>query len=648
MIFHLKSPYKPVSDQPSAIYFLSDGIKKNIRYQTLLGATGTGKTFTIANVISNIDKPVLVISHNKTLAAQLYREFKDFFPSNAVEYFISYYDYYQPEAYIPQTDTYIEKDATINEEIDRLRLKATSSLITRRDVIVVASVSCIYNLGEPSEYEGAHLNISVGQTIPMEDILKEFVSLRYNRDDTGFKRGIFRVRGDVVEIFPSYEETPFRIEFFGNRIKKISLIKTDGAFVSNLEKLFLYPAKHFVVSQNRFQDALDSIREELKKRVKELLSAGKEMEANRLKTRTEFDIQMLEEAGVCNGIENYSRHFSRRPAGSRSYALLDYFPKDFLTIIDESHVTIPQIRGMYNADKSRKQTLVDFGFRLPSCMDNRPLKFEEWDMLTPQCIFMSATPGGYELTKSLDRIIEQIIRPTGLVDPKIEVRPIKGQIDDIIKECKNRIKKEQRVLITTLTKKMAEELSRYLEEMGIKARYIHSDLNAFERVGILKDLRLRNIDVLVGVNLLREGLDLPEVSLVAVFDADKEGFLRSKTSLIQVSGRAARNIDGSVILYADTITDSMKEASKESERRRVVQIRYNKQHNIKPKTIQKAVKNYLDTYEKNQISKVTDNIAYYKEKNIQKLEAEMKRTARELNFEKAALIRDRIKQLKKV
>ncbi len=649
--FILTSRFKPQGDQPQAIKKLTESITRGNKYQTLLGVTGSGKTFTLACVIEKINRPVLVISHNKTLAAQLYAEFKGFFPKNAVEYFVSYYDYYQPEAYIPQTDTYIEKDASINERIERLRLSATSSLSSRRDVLVVASVSCIYNLGSPDDYRDMVLFFEKGQSLPIFTAAQKLVSLQYVRSDTSLERGKFRLRGDVLDIYPAYKKSIIRIEFFGDEIDSIlELDPVSYRRMSEFEKVSIYPAKHFLVSSDRITLALKTIAGELDLRVEQLKKQGKNLEAQRLLTRTRYDMEMLKECGWCHGIENYSRHLSQRPAGSRPYCLLDYFPRDYLVIIDESHITIPQIRGMYNGDRARKQVLVDHGFRLESCLDNRPLKYEEFISLSGQIVFASATPSVYEIRKSGPRVIEQVIRPTGLLDPLIEVRPTQGQVQDLIREVRLCAGKKQRVLVTTLTKKMSEDLSAYLEEEGLKVQYIHSDLDTIERAKIIQDLRRQRFDCLVGINLLREGIDLPEVSLVAILDADKEGFLRSSTSLIQVAGRAARNVDGRVIMYADRITKSMQTAIEESGRRRKKQLAYNKKHNIVPETIEKAIKEGIETlaeaeeFSQAVIAETPDETGLYK--TLSFLEKEMFIAARNLKFEKAAEFRDRIKQIK--
>ncbi|OGX33674.1 MAG: excinuclease ABC subunit B [Omnitrophica WOR_2 bacterium RIFCSPLOWO2_02_FULL_50_19] len=650
--FKLASSFKPEGDQPQAIKALSEGLLNGKRYQTLLGVTGSGKTFTMANVIEKAGKPVLVISHNKTLAAQLYSEFKEFFPENAVEYFVSYYDYYQPEAYIPQTDTYIEKDSSINDRLDRLRLRATSSLMSRDDVIIVASVSCIYNLGSPSDYAEMLVSLEAGQKIDRDEVLRRLLSIQYERNDIEFIRGKIRVRGDTVEIFPAYAERAVRVEFFGDEIERIvELDPVSQKVISTLDRTAIYPAKHFLTSQPRIEEAIKVIKEELAGRLEFLRSKGKLLEAQRLESRTKYDMEMLQEIGYCHGVENYARHLSGRPAGSRPWCLMDYFQKDFLTIIDESHVTIPQIRGMYEGDRSRKKTLVEFGFRLPSCLDNRPLRFDEFETLMKEAIFASATPSEYEILKSGAKVVEQLIRPTGLIDPEITIKPTDGQVDDIIEQVRERAKKKERVLVTTLTKRMAEDLSAYLEELDLRVKYIHSDIDAIERVKILKELRLGDFDCLVGVNLLREGLDLPEVSLVAILDADKEGFLRSETSLIQLSGRAARHINGRVIMYADNITGSLKRAVSETNRRRSLQLEYNKRNNITPKSIQKAIREGIEMLESaEEVEMEAVGVAaggYEIEKVIEDLEYEMDLAARNLQFEKAAGIRDQIAVLRK-
>ncbi|MFH1459191.1 MAG: excinuclease ABC subunit UvrB [Candidatus Omnitrophota bacterium] len=648
--FVLKSSFNPCGDQPQAITELSKSIQNKNRFQTLLGVTGSGKTYTMAQIISKVNKPALVISHNKTLAAQLYTEFKEFFPQNAVEYFISYYDYYQPEAYIPQTDTYIEKDASINERINRLRLAATTSLMTRPDVIVVASVSCIYNLGSPREFRNFFVHLKVGENIDRDSLLRQFVKIRYERNDVAFIQGLFRVRGDTVEIFPAYELDAVRIEFFSDTIEKISLIDPVTLRIKDkLTEIAIYPAKHFLVEEEQLADALSDIEKEMLIEVENFKKQGKILEAQRLESRTKYDLEMLRELGFCQGVENYSRYLSRRPAGSRPYCLLDYFPDDFLIIIDESHVTIPQIRGMYNGDKARKEVLRDFGFRLPSCLDNRPLKFNEFEKMANQVLFASATPADYELNKS-KIIAEQIIRPTGLVDPEIVVIPAKHQIDDLIMRVKERAQKKERVLVTTLTKRMAEDLAQYLEDTGLATHYLHSELNALERVKILTDLRRKKFDCLVGVNLLREGLDLPEVSLVCVIDADKEGFLRSATSLIQVAGRAARHINGQVIMYADKMTKSMQKTILETNRRRKKQLDYNRKNNISPRSVQKAIIDWMQEEKQAEVMVrkiVTEDIKMYENLyRVDNLEREMELAAKNLQFERAIILRNKIKALK--
>ncbi|EGD52670.1 excinuclease ABC, B subunit [Thermoanaerobacter ethanolicus JW 200] len=652
--FKLVSNFKPTGDQPQAIEKLVEGVKKGYRFQTLLGVTGSGKTFTMANIIQKLNRPTLVIAHNKTLAAQLYSEFKEFFPDNAVEYFVSYYDYYQPEAYIPQTDTYIEKDASINEEIDKLRHSATAALFERRDVIIVASVSCIYGLGDPVDYENLMLSLRPGMIKDRDEIIKKLVDIQYERNDVNFTRGKFRVRGDVIEIFPaSFSNKAIRVELFGDEIDRIAEIDVLTGEVLGLRKhVAIFPASHYATSKDKLERAIKSIREELEQRYKELKDAGKIVEAERLKQRTNYDLEMLQEMGYCQGIENYSRHISGRPPGSPPYTLLDYFPKDFLIFIDESHVTIPQIRGMYNGDRSRKEALVEYGFRLPSAFDNRPLTFEEFEERINQVIFVSATPGPYEIEHS-EQVVEQLIRPTGLVDPEVIVKPVKGQVDDLIGEIRKTVDKGFRVLVTTLTKKMAEDLTDYLKDMGIKVKYLHSDIETIERVEIIRDLRLGKFDVLIGINLLREGLDIPEVALVAILDADKEGFLRSETSLIQTIGRAARNAEGRVIMYADTVTNSMKRAIDETNRRRKIQMEYNKKHGITPKTVIKGVRDVIEAthvaeeeqkYTRKKVKTYDPEII---KSTIEQLEKEMKEAAIELQFEKAAKLRDVIFELKK-
>ncbi|MFH1062650.1 MAG: excinuclease ABC subunit UvrB [Candidatus Omnitrophota bacterium] len=648
--FELVSPFKPAGDQPQAIAELTNAIKQKDKFTTLLGVTGSGKTFTMASVIAELNRPTLIISHNKTLAAQLYSEFKQFFPRNAVEFFISYYDYYQPEAYIPQTDTYIEKDSAINERINRLRLAATTSLMTRKDVIVVASVSCIYNLGSPNEYQNMFARLKLGQNILRDELLKNLIKIRYERNDISFSQGLFRVRGDTVEIFPAYEQNAVRIEFFGDQIERISIIDPISMNkIKVVDDIAIYPAKHFLVEDDQLESSLLSINEELTDRLEQLNQQGKLVEAQRLASRTKYDLEMLREVGFCHGVENYSRHLSKRAEGSRPYCLIDYFPEDFLTIIDESHVTIPQIRGMYNGDKARKQVLVDYGFRLPSCLDNRPLKFSEFESLVGQVLCASATPSAYELEKS-NKVVEQIIRPTGLVDPEIVVISSKHQVDDLIEKVKQTAKKHERVLVTTLTKKMAEDLAAYLAQAGIATKYIHSELDTMERVKVLNELRKKDFDCLVGVNLLREGLDLPEVSLVCVMDADKEGFLRSETSLIQVAGRAARHVNGKVIMYANIMTKSLKKTISETSRRRTKQVEYNKVNNIKPRSITKAINQWLESEEQAEEfvrEIVCDNIkTYEKLDKIDSLERQMETAAKNLQFEKAIMLRDKIEKLK--
>lgn len=651
--FELVSKYDPAGDQPKAIKELVEGVKQGKRHQTLLGATGTGKTFTVSNVIKEVNKPTLVIAHNKTLAGQLYSEFKEFFPNNAVEYFVSYYDFYQPEAYVPQTDMYIEKDASINEEIDKLRHSATSALFERKDVIIVASVSCIYGLGSPEEYRDLVLSLRTGMEIERDAVLRELVDIQYERNDVNFVRGTFRVRGDVVEIFPaSRDEHCIRIEFFGDEIDRMTEVDAlTGEIIGERHHVAIFPASHFVTREEKMAKAIKNIEKELEERLQYFRDKGRELEAQRLEQRTNYDIEMMKEMGFCSGIENYSRHLTFRKPGETPYTLLDYFPDDFLLVVDESHVTLPQIRGMYNGDRARKQVLVDHGFRLPSALDNRPLKFEEFEKRIHQAIYISATPGPYELEHT-PKMVEQIIRPTGLLDPTIDVRPIEGQIDDLIEEIRARKEKEERVLVTTLTKKMAEDLTDYLKEIGIRVRYLHSDIKTLERIEIVRKLRLGEFDVLVGINLLREGLDIPEVSLVAILDADKEGFLRAERSLIQTMGRAARNANGHVIMYADKITDSMKVAIEETNRRRKIQIEYNEKHNIVPQTIKKEIPDLI------QATIVTDEQADYdkpaldklskkeRQQIIDELEAEMKQAARDLQFERAAELRDMMLELK--
>ncbi|MBA7570387.1 MAG: excinuclease ABC subunit UvrB [Dehalococcoidia bacterium] len=650
--FEIVSDFKMTGDQPQAVDGLVAGLNKDFKHQTLLGVTGSGKTFTMANVIARVQRPTLVICHNKTLAAQLSTEFKEFFPDSAVEYFVSYYDYYQPEAYIPRTDTFIEKEIDINEEIDKLRHAATRSLFTRRDVVIVASVSCIYGLGEPEEYRSFVCSLKKGGSYPREELLRRLVDMQYERNDIDFTRGRFRVRGDTLEIQPSYEELALRIEFFGDEIERIMEIDPlTGELLKELEAIDIYPAKHFVTSHDKLMLAIESIKQELTERLAELKGQGKLLEAARLEARTNYDIEMLREAGYCHAVENYSRHLAQRPAGSPPSTLLDYFPDDFLLFIDESHMTIPQIRGMFNGDRSRKETLVEFGFRLPSALDNRPLNFTEFQQRTSQVVYTSATPREYEYEHSR-QVVEQLVRPTGLLEPTVEIKPTKGQIDDLLDQIKTRVDKKERCLVTTLTKRMAEELADYLIEMGIKTHYLHSEIDTLERVEILRDLRLGVYDVVVGINLLREGLDLPEVSLVAILDADKEGFLRSAGALIQTMGRASRHIDGHVIMYADTITGSMQTAIDEAKRRRRIQQAYNKEHGITPRGIRKAIKDITA-----RVKVAADVHAVYDASTpltreditrlIKELEAQMKTAARNLEFEKAALIRDRIIELRK-
>ena len=652
--FKIHSDYKPTGDQPQAIDKLVEGLNKGYKHQTLLGVTGSGKTFTMANVIERVQRPALVIAHNKTLAYQLCSELKEFFPENAVEYFVSYYDYYQPEAYVPMTDTFIEKDSSVNDEIDKLRHSATMSLFERRDVIIVASVSCIYGLGDPIDYENLAISLRPGMIRDRNEIMSKLVDIQYVRNDFDFSRGTFRVRGDVLEIFPaSSSEKSIRVEFFGDEIDRISEVDAlTGKVLRLLTHAYITPASHYATTKTKVEKAIVTIEEELEERLKVLKDQDKLLEAQRLEQRTRYDLEMLEEMGYCNGIENYSRHLSQRPAGSRPYTLIDYFPDDFITIIDESHQSIPQIRGMFNGDRSRKETLVEYGFRLPSALDNRPLRFFEFESMMKQCIYVSATPGPYERDHE-ENSAEQIIRPTGLLDPQIFVRPVKNQIDDLVSEINKTVEKKERVLVTTLTKRMAEDLTKHFKEIGIKATYMHSDVETLERMQIIKDLRQAKIDVLVGINLLREGLDMPEVSLVAILDADKEGFLRSRTSLIQTAGRAARNVSGKVIMYADNITESMKETIDETNRRRKIQDAYNKEHVIVPKSIIKDIRDVLNT------TLAAESDVSYKEEDfedeftkdeiqamIDALKPQMYEAAEALDFEKAAEIRDKIKELK--
>ena len=651
--FRIITPFSPKGDQPRAIKELSKGMEKELKHQVLLGVTGSGKTFTIANVIANVNKPTLVIAHNKTLAAQLYGEFKELFQESAVEFFVSYYDYYQPEAYIPSTDTYIDKDALINDDIDRMRHSATMAVLERRDTIVVASVSCIYGIGSPQDYMDMHLVIEEGMRTERDEILRKLVEIQYVRSDAEFRRGNFRVRGDIVEVYPSFSlDKAVRIEFFGNDIDALhDFDSLTGEKIQKIEKIALFPNSHWITPKERLEPALKNIKKEMEERIEYFLRKGKTLEAQRIEQRTRFDLEMLKEFGYCHGIENYSRHLSGRAPGEPSFTLIDYFPEEFLIVIDESHATIPQLGGMYAGDRSRKQTLVNFGFRLPSALDNRPLAFTEFEHRVTQAIYVSATPGSYELEKSGGHVVEQIIRPTGLIDPKLTVRPISGQVDDLLGEIRKRAEKRERVLVTTLTKKMAEDLTDYYADLGVRARYLHSDIDTLERVEIIRDLRLGNFDVLIGVNLLREGLDLPEVSLVAILDADKEGFLRSERSLIQTSGRAARNVNGEVFLYADTITGSMKKALDETNRRRRIQEGYNKKMNITPETVKSSIKDILSSiYEADYwtVPGIAEEKAEYgyDEGLLKKLEAEMREAAKKLEFERAAMIRDKIKEIK--
>ncbi|MGM0755942.1 MAG: excinuclease ABC subunit UvrB [Bacillota bacterium] len=654
--FELVSNYQPQGDQPKAIEKLVEGIHQGKQHQTLLGATGTGKTFTVSNLIKEVNKPTLVIAHNKTLAGQLYSEFKEFFPNNAVEYFVSYYDYYQPEAYVPQTDTFIEKDASINDEIDKLRHSATSSLFERRDVIIIASVSCIYGLGSPEEYRELVLSLRTEMEIERNQLLRKLVDIQYSRNDIDFQRGTFRVRGDVVEIFPaSRDEHCIRVEFFGDEIERIREVDAlTGEILGDREHVAIFPASHFVTREEKMEKAIINIEQELEEQLEKLRENGKLLEAQRLEQRTRYDLEMMREMGFCSGIENYSRHLTLRPPGSTPYTLLDYFPDDFMIVVDESHVTIPQIRAMYNGDQARKQVLVDHGFRLPSALDNRPLTFDEFEKHINHIVHVSATPGPYELEKTPE-VVEQIIRPTGLLDPIIEVRPIEGQIDDLIGEIQTRMEKNERVLVTTLTKKMSEDLTDYLKEIGIKVNYLHSEIKTLERIEIIRDLRLGKYDVLVGINLLREGLDIPEVSLVAILDADKEGFLRSERSLIQTIGRAARNSEGRVIMYADKMTKSMDIAIQETKRRREQQEAYNEKFEITPQTIHKKIRDVIkatkiheesEEYETKAAPKLSKMSKKEREKVIEKVEMEMKEAAKALDFEKAAELRDLLLELK--
>ncbi|ALS74566.1 excinuclease ABC subunit B [Planococcus rifietoensis] len=653
--FNLQAPYEPAGDQPEAIAQLTKGIIDGKRFQTLLGATGTGKTYTMSNVIQQVKKPTLVMAHNKTLAGQLYSEFKEFFPDNAVEYFVSYYDYYQPEAYVPQSDTFIEKDASINDEIDKLRHSATSSLFERDDVIVIASVSCIYGLGSPKEYRELVVSLRKGMEIERNQLLRKLVDVQYERNDINFIRGTFRVRGDVVEIFPaSRDERCLRVEFFGDEIDRIREVDAlTGEIIGDREHVAIFPASHFVTREDKMVRAIENIEAELEERLKEMRAEDKLLEAQRLEQRTRYDLEMMREMGFCSGIENYSRHLTLRPAGAQPYTLIDYFPDDFLLVVDESHVTLPQVRGMFNGDQARKKVLVDHGFRLPSAMDNRPLTFDEFEEHIDQAVFVSATPGPYELEHTPE-MVEQIIRPTGLLDPEIEIRPIEGQIDDLMYEIQQRKERGERVLVTTLTKKMSEDLTNYLKEAGVKVNYLHSEIKTLERIEIIRELRMGVYDVLVGINLLREGLDIPEVSLVTILDADKEGFLRSERSLIQTMGRAARNENGHVIMYADRITDSMQKAIDETTRRRTIQAAYNEEHGITPVTIKKKIRDVIRATEaaeeaEEYVSKAVEGKKLKKEdrmKLVTLLEKEMKEAAKALDFERAAELRDTVLELK--
>ncbi len=651
MPFELIAPFQPAGDQPQAIDALLAGLREGKQHQVLMGVTGSGKTFTMANVIQAVQRPTLVISHNKTLAAQLYSEFKEFFPHNPVHYFVSYYDYYQPEAYIPQRDIYIEKDASINQEIDRLRLASTSALVSRRDVIIVASVSSIYGLGSPKDYIEMMVSARVGEQIDRDEMLTKLVDVQYERNDVNFQRGKFRVRGDCVEIWPSYEEFAYRIELWGDEVEQVSLINPiSGETISREEQLFIYPAKHFVMPEDRIAEAVDSIKNELEERLEQFRGQGKLLEAQRLSARTRFDIEMMQEVGYCPGIENYSQPLSGRKPGEPPDTLYSFFPDDFLLIVDESHVTVPQIRAMYHGDRNRKLTLVDHGFRLPSALDNRPLTFDEWEKKVHQAVYVSATPGDYELEKSGGEIVEQVIRPTGLLDPVIELQPARGQVPHLLEEIKKRAAVHERVLVTALTKRLAEDLSAYLNEQDVACKWLHSELDAFERVELLRDLREGKFDALIGVNLLREGLDLPEVSLVCILDADKEGFLRSETSLVQTIGRSARNVNAKVILYADKVTDSMQRAMDETLRRRAIQEQYNREHNITPETIRKNIRAGIEATaaahrEANAAVGRSDEAEYVTEEYINELEKEMMEAAEQLEFERAAAIRDRITQL---
>jgi len=649
--FQLESEYQPAGDQPKAIEQLVEGFRDGKPIQVLLGATGTGKTFTASNVIAALNKPTLVLAHNKTLAAQLYKEFKGFFPHNAVHYFVSYYDYYQPEAYIPQRDIYIEKDSSINENIDRLRLAATSALVSREDVIIVASVSCIYGLGSPADYKRMVVRLVKGESIDRDNLLMRLIDIQYQRNDIAFERGKFRVHGDTIEIWPSSEEYGYRVELFGDDVDALSIIHpVSGETIRTLDEVYVYPAKHFVTSEERVREAVKGIEQELAERLEQFKTEGKLLEAERLKARTRYDLDMLREVGYCSGIENYARWFSGRRPGEPPYCLLDFFPDDMLMVVDESHVTLPQVRGMYHGDRSRKETLVEHGFRLPSAMDNRPLKYDEFEKRLKTCLCLSATPGTYELEKTGGEVVEQVIRPTGLVDPVIHIKPARGQVQDLIQEIEKRTARKERSLVTVLTKRMAEDLVNYFRDSGVRCKWLHSELDAIERVTTLRELREGAFDALVGVNLLREGLDLPEVSLVAILDADKEGFLRSETSLIQTIGRAARNVNAEVILYADKVTDSMQRAIGETGRRREVQLKYNAEHGITPKTVQSAIKSVLE--EEVEAHQLAQEVAgkegedYVTEEFLEALQAEMLEAAQNLEFERAALLRDKLAQLK--
>jgi excinuclease ABC subunit B len=652
-MFQLVAPFEPAGDQPQAIQALIEGVESGNKQQVLMGVTGSGKTFTMANVIQHFQRPVLVMSHNKTLAAQLYGEFKEFFPHNAVHYFVSYYDYYQPEAYIPQRDIYIEKDASINQQIERLRLAATSALVSRRDVIIVASVSCIYGLGSPEDYRAMMVGLEVGQMVDRDGVLAKLVDIQYERNDIEFQPGKFRVRGDCVEVWPTYEENPFRVEFWGDEVERLSIIHPlSGEVLDRPERVFVYPSKHFVLPEERIEGAVGEIKKELQERLKEFKDQGKLLEAQRLSARTRFDIEMLQEVGYCPGIENYSRPLSGRAPGSPPDTLFSFFPDDFLLFVDESHVSVPQIGGMHHGDHNRKVTLVEHGFRLPSALDNRPLRFEEWEGRVNQVVFVSATPGPYELDKTGGQVVEQVIRPTGLLDPEIEVAPARSQIPHLLEEIRSRAAAGERVLVTTLTKRLAEDLAAYFGKQNIRSKWLHSDLDAFERVELLRDLRLGEFDVLVGVNLLREGLDLPEVSLVAILDADKEGFLRSETSLMQTIGRSARNVNAKVLLYADKVTDSMQRAIEETRRRRLLQSEYNQAHGITPETIRKSIRMGIESEtaahaRSNAVVGRAEEAQYITEEYLAELEAEMLAAAEELEFERAAAIRDRIAQMRK-